>query len=237
LNSIITASQIRRIAILQSNYIPWKGYFDIIRSVDDFVIYDDVQFTKNDWRNRNRIKTSHGLQWLTIPVQQKQLVQTINETKTANNSWAIKHWKTICQNYSKSTYFDEYKELFEYLYLRDPSMSLSEINLSFIKTINRVLGITTRIHLSSDYQQVNGRTERLVDLCKQFHATEYISGPAAKSYIHETLFHQENITLSWADYRDYPEYRQRHPPFEHGVTVMDLIFNEGWNATRYTKRF
>jgi len=192
---------------------------------------------KNDWRNRNRIKTPQGLQWLTIPVLHKRVEQNVNETKTVNNSWAIKHWKTICQNYSKSTYFDEYQESFEDLYLMNPPKSLSHINLSFIKTINKLLGITTRIHLSSDYQQTDGKTERLVDLCKQFHATEYLSGPAAKSYLDEPLFQQENITLRWADYRDYPEYRQRHPPFEHGVTVLDLIFNEGSNATRYTKRF
>ena len=113
MNSAITSTRTKRIAILQSNYIPWKGYFDIIRSVDDFVIFDDAQFTKNDWRNRNRIKTPQGLQWLTIPVQHKRIEQTIDQTKTVNNSWAIKHWKTICQNYSKSTYFEEYKELFE----------------------------------------------------------------------------------------------------------------------------
>lgn len=237
LSSTITKSRNKRIAILQSNYIPWKGYFDIIRSVDDFVIYDDVQFTKNDWRNRNKIKTPHGLQWLTIPVQQKSLVQTINETKTVNSRWPVKHWKTISQNYAKSKYFEDYKDLFENLFMRDLSRSLSEINLSFIKTINNLLGIKTRIHQSSDYQLVNGRSERLVDLCKQFHATEYISGPAAKSYLDEHLFQQEHITLRWADYRGYPEYRQLHPPFEHGVTVLDLIFNEGSNATRYTKRF
>lgn len=235
--SVITTPRTKRIAILQSNYIPWKGYFDIIRSVDDFVIYDDMQYTKNDWRNRNRIKTPQGLKWLTIPVQQERLKQTINETTTANGLWAKKHWRTLCQNYSQSLFFKDYRNLFEELYLGCRSEHLSEINLSFIRAVNKILGINTRIHFSSDYRHVKGKTERLIDLCERLHATEYLSGPAAKSYIDEPLFQQSNITLVWADYQDYPQYRQLHPPFEHTVTVLDLIFNQGPNANRYTKRF
>jgi hypothetical protein len=237
MSSVITTPRTRRIAILQSNYIPWKGYFDIIRSVDDFVIHDTLQYTKGDWRNRNRIKTPNGLQWLTIPVEYKRVEQTINATKTANGNWAQKHWRLFCHHYSKAAYFKEYKDLFGELYLGDHSNYLSEINLKFIHAINTVLGITTRLHWSSDLKIVEGKTERLVEICKQLGAMEYLTGPSAKDYIDESLFQQENIALVWADYNDYPQYRQLHPPFEHTVTVLDLIFNEGPNARRYTKRF
>ena len=107
----------KKIAILQSNYIPWKGYFDLINMVDEFVIFDTAQFTKNDWRNRNKIKTSQGVQWLTIPAQQNSLQQLICETKVSNPKWAKKHWSTIAQNYSKTPYFKDYKDLFESFYL------------------------------------------------------------------------------------------------------------------------
>jgi len=235
--SVITTPQTKRIAVLQSNYIPWKGYFDIIRSVDDFVIYDDMQYTKNDWRNRNRIKTPHGLQWLTIPVRHEHLGQKINETRTANGNWAKKHWKAISQNYSRAACFKDYRDRFEELYLSVRSDYLSEINFIFIQAVNNLLGITTRIHRSSDYRLVPGRTERLVELCKQFHASEYLSGPSAKNYFEESIFQQENIDVTWADYSHYPQYQQLHGPFEHSVTVLDLIFNEGSNAHQYTRRF
>lgn len=237
MNSAITSTRNKRIAILQSNYIPWKGYFDIIKSVDDFVIYDDMQYTDRDWRNRNRIKTANGLQWLTVPVRHERREQTVRETKTANNQWASKHWNAIIRNYSKSAYFKEFKDLFEQLYLGNCFTYLSEINFSFIQEINNVLGITTRLHWSSKFQLVERKTERLVGICKQLGAMEYLTGPVAKGYIDESLFEQENITLIWADYNDYPQYRQFHPPFEHTVTVLDLIFNEGPNANKYTRQF
>ena len=106
----------KKIAILQSNYIPWKGYFDLINMVDEFVLYDDVQYTHRDWRNRNKIKTSHGLKWLTIPVRQERFEQKIIETKVIDKRWNTKHWKSLVQNYSKAKYFNEYKYIFEELW-------------------------------------------------------------------------------------------------------------------------
>jgi len=227
----------KKIAILQSNYIPWKGYFDLINLVDEFIIYDDVQYTKNDWRNRNIIKTGQGLKWLTIPVKQEKLSQLIKDTKISDQRWAKKHWASISQNYSKAKYFREYRELFEDIYLESTYEYLSEINYRFITAINRFFGIDTKIRWSSEFNLVDGQNERLLDICKQCNASEYLSGPAAKAYFDEKLALKENIRVSWMNYGNYKEHSQLHPPFEHGVSVLDLIFNEGSNAKNFMKSF
>lgn len=227
----------KKIAILQSNYIPWKGYFDLINMVDEFIFYDEVQYTKNDWRNRNKIKTTQGLQWLTIPVRQKNLEQKIKDTKISDKKWSIKHWKTITQNYSKSKYFKEYKDIFEELYLTCDEEYLSQINYKFITTINEILGIKTNLRWSSEFELVDGQTEKLLGICKDCNADIYLSGPAAKDYFNEDLAKQENIKVEWMDYSGYKEYEQLNPPFEHGVTILDLIFNEGDRAKEFMKSF
>ncbi|WP_392560003.1 WbqC family protein [Orbus mooreae] len=228
----------KKIAILQSNYIPWKGYFDLIAMVDEFIFYDEMQYTKNDWRNRNKIKVNEGSRWLTIPVYSKGFQnsnQQIKDTIISDNSWNLKHWNIIKQYYKKSQYFGDYKLLFEDLFLNKEEKYLCEVNYKFIKAINEILGITTKLSLSTDYQLISGKTERLVDLVKQANGTEYISGPAARDYIDADLFAQENITLSWMDYSGYPEYNQLYPPFDHNVTILDLIFNCGPDAANYMK--
>lgn len=227
----------KKIAILQSNYIPWKGYFDLINMVDEFILYDEAQYTKNDWRNRNKIYTSQGVQWLTIPARQASLEQKIIETKITDINWTKKHWRTLQQNYSKAKYFKEYKELFAELYLNCTEEYLSQINHRFITAINEILGIKTKISWSSEYELVEGQTEKLLGICKQAGATTYLSGPAAKDYFDEDLAAQEGIEVEWMDYSGYPEYQQLHQPFEHGVTILDLIFNEGPNATKLMKSF
>ncbi|MCK9482633.1 MAG: WbqC family protein [Bacteroidia bacterium] len=226
-----------KIAILQSNYIPWKGYFDLINMVDEFIIYDDVQYTKNDWRNRNKLKTSQGMQWVTIPVRQDGLEQKIKDTKVSSKNWNIKHWRTISQSYSKSKFFSDYKDIFEELYLGCNEEYLSEINYKFISAINTILGIQTKIRWSSEFELVEGQTEKLLGICKQAGATNYLSGPAAKGYFDEELARQEGIQVEWMHYSGYPEYDQLHPPFEHGVSVLDLIFNKGSNARNFLKSF
>ena len=227
----------KKVAIIQSNYIPWKGYFDLINQVDEFILYDDMQYTKNDWRNRNRIKTQHGAKWLTIPVRGKYLSQ-IKDTVISYPKWNVKHWRTIAYSYSKAKYFQEYEPVFEELYLSLEERFLSKINYQFLVVICQLLGIDTKISWSMDYHLLpKGKAERVVDLCKQAGATEYISGPAAKSYLDECLFEQEKITLRYTDYSGYPEYEQLFPPFEHSVSIIDLIFNEGPNAAQYMKSF
>jgi hypothetical protein len=226
----------KKVATVQSNYIPWKGYFDLINMGDEFVLYDDVQYSKNDWRNRNKIKTQNGLIWITIPIEYNY-PQKIKDTVISYPDWNRKHWKSIIQNYSKAKYFHTYKELFEELYVRSNERFLSQINYRFLTAICEILGIKTKLSWSMDYCLEGGKTERLIDLCKQLGATEYISGPAAKGYIEEELFGQEGITLQYMDYSGYPEYSQLFPPFEHRVSIIDLIFNEGPNATKYMKSF
>jgi hypothetical protein len=223
-------------AIIQSNYIPWKGYFDIINFADEFILYDEVQYTKNDWRNRNLIKTPQGLLWLSVPVYHS-LCQKINETKISDRSWNKKHWLTISQFYRKSCYYKDYKDFFEELYLGQQEEFLSLINHKFITAVCKLLNIKTKIVFSSEYGLIEGKTERLIDLLKKADANEYISGAAAKNYLNEKLFEDEGIKITWMDYSGYPEYRQLHPPFEHGVSILDLIFNEGPRAGSYMKSF
>jgi len=228
----------KKVAILQSNYIPWKGYFDLINMVNEFILYDDMQYTKRDWRNRNKIKTPQGLKWLTIPVDVKgKYYQKINDTKISDTKWGEKHWVQIVQNYKKTPYFKEYKELFEELYLNSNEKYLSQINYKFIIKINEILGIDTNIRWSSEFDLVDDKNERLLGICKDCSADIYISGPAAKGYLDEKLFKEESLKVEWMDYNGYPEYSQLHTPFEHGVTILDLIFNEGSNTTKFMKSF
>lgn len=227
----------KKIAILQSNYIPWKGYFDLINMVDEFIFYDEVQYTKNDWRNRNKLKTFQGIKWVTIPVRQENLEQKIKDTTIADKKWNIKHWRTISQNYSKSKYFKDYKDIFEELYLTCDEEYLSKINYKFITTINEILGIKTKLRWSSEFELVDGQTEKLLCICKDCNADIYLSGPAAKDYFNEELAKKENIQVEWMDYSGYKEYEQLYPPFEHGVSILDLIFNEGCRAKEFMKSF
>lgn len=230
----------KKVAILQSNYIPWKGYFDMINSVDEFIFYDDMQYTTGDWRNRNKIKTPNGLKWITIPVFSKGSLQTnlkIKDTLISDINWAKKHWNIILQNYKKAPFFSLYKDIFEELYLKSDEKYLSEINHKFIYTINDILGIKTKVSSSTSFNLIDGKTERLVDLIKQVGGSEYISGPAAKDYIDAKLFEEENIKLTWMDYSGYKEYPQLYMPFEHGVSILDLLFNCGDDANKYLKSF
>ena len=228
----------KTIAVVQSNYIPWKGYFDLINSVDEFVLYDDVQYTRRDWRNRNIIKSPAGPVWLTIPVQVKgKYSQPIKDTVVSDNAWNRKHWQTVLHCYSPARYFRRYRDTFEDLYLNTTEEYLSRINYRFLEAICRVLGISTKLSWSMDYQLIGDKTERLVNLCKQAGATDYLSGPNARAYLDEDMFRQENIALAYFDYSGYPQYSQLYPPFDPYVSVIDLIFNEGPVASKYMKSF
>lgn len=226
----------KKIAILQSNYIPWKGYFDIIQQADVFVIYDEVQYTKNDWRNRNLIKTPNGLDWLTIPVKQKNLEQKINETFISQHNWNKKHWNTLVGNYSKAPFFKSYSEEFRDLFLGIETDNLSEINLLFINKINSILEIKTEIIDSQSLHLKGDKNERLIEAIKKLNGTHYISGPAAKSYLNIEAFEKEEIQVEWMNYSNYPEYPQMFLPFNHNVTILDLLFNVGPDAKYFYKK-
>ena len=227
----------KKIAIIQSNYIPWRGYFEIMDMAHEFVFYDSVQYTKRDWRNRNKIKTPEGIKWLTIPVEVRgKYYQKIRDVKIADKNWGQNHWNKIVHSYRKARYFEDYKEFFEEEYLNSSEEYLSRINYKFIKIINKILNIKTKLTYDSEYDfKYLNKTERLVSICKALNASEYISGKAALNYIDESLFEKENIKISWMDYSGYTEYSQLYPPFEHKVSIIDLIFNEGPNAKKIFK--
>ena len=221
----------KRIAIVQSGYIPWKGYFDLIGSVDEFVLYDDAQFTRRDWRNRNRIKTADGLKWLTVPVEVRgKYDQAIKDTRISDPFWRERHWKRLYHAYSTAPFFSEFAAQIEEVYQDSLDEHLSQINHRFLTAICRILGIDTKITWSMDYAATGRKSERLLEICRQAGATEYLSGPAAQVYLEETIFEEAGIDIMWMDYDGYPEYDQLYPPFEHHVTVLDLVFHTGTEA-------
>jgi WbqC-like protein family len=226
----------KSVAIIQSNYIPWKGYFDMIGMVDEFVLLDDVQYTRRDWRNRNQIKTANGLQWLTIPVDVKGRFECkINEVMVADPTWARDHWNKISQAYSKASFFVDYRSQMEECYLGYSELYLSKINYRFLVLINSILGIKTPIRWSEEFSMSAEKSQRLLDICKQIGASAYLSGPAAKDYLKADLFRKEGIEVKWMEYSGYEEYKQLHGSFEHSVSVLDLIFNEGPNGKQFLK--
>lgn len=228
----------KKVAIVQSNYIPWKGYFDLINSVDEFIILDEVQFTKNDWRNRNKIKSRTGVSWLSIPVRHEHLSQKISETKVSDNRWSNKHWKTLAQSYSRATYFKIYADVVQDMYRKVAEMEfLSDINVSFIRALCFLMAIPTKINLCTAYTLGGDRISRLVDLCRQAGASNYLSGPAAKNYLDVSVFSAAGITVDWVDYEGYVEYPQLFPPFAHDVTILDLLFNVGPQYKVFMKSF
>jgi hypothetical protein len=226
----------KKVAILQSNYIPWKGYFDMIAAVDEFVLYDDMQFTRRDWRNRNQIKTQQGVQWLTVPVLVKgKYHQKIRETEIEGADWACTHWQSLTQNYRRTPHFAEIASWLEPIYLGESFTQISALNRRLLEAVCNYLGVKTRISNSWDYVLIDGKTERLAEICVQAGGTEYISGPAAKDYIDDKVFIDRNIRLTWFDYGGYPEYPQLWGEFVHGVTILDLLFNCGRDASRHMR--
>ncbi len=227
----------KKVAIVQSNYIPWKGYFDLINFVDDFVFYDDMQYTRRDWRNRNLIKTPVGPQWLTIPVDVKgKYLQKIKDTKVSDPSWADQHVTSIAHNYARAPFYKDFRDALATLYARaGEEPLLSRINRLFIEWVCEQLGIRTRLHWSMDFPLAEGKTERLLGLCESLGATHYISGPAARDYLDKSLFDTAKIRVEFMDYSGYPEYPQLFGEFEHGVTILDLMLNAGPDAPRYMK--
>lgn len=217
-----------KVIITQSNYIPWKGYFSAMREATHLVLYDDMQYTKRDWRNRNKLITLNGPKWLSIPIEVKgKYFQKINESKVSDLEWGIKHWNFIESNYKKSPYFNEYKEYFKDLFLNPTSEFLSEINLEFIKRIIILLNIDIKILSSKEFELKGDKTEKLVNICKELNTTTYYTGPTAKNYMDENLFINNNIKIEYYNFSGYPEYKQQWDRFDHAVSILDMFFNLG----------
>jgi len=221
-----------KVGIIQSNFLPWRGYFDFIRESDLFIIHDDLQYTKGDWRNRNKIKTSRGVEWITVPVRYHHTRQLIEETSVDYSSpWAQKMVNRIRETYGRAPYFELYfSELHDLL--MKPAASISDLNLRLIKWVCCHLEIDTPIKMSHEYHPQGAKTERLIGILQQVQATTYLSGPAAQTYLIPQLFEQAGIRLKYKQY-NYPEYEQLYPPFEAAVSVIDLLFMKGKEAISY----
>ncbi|MEO6430617.1 MAG: WbqC family protein [Nitrosospira sp.] len=221
----------KKVAILQSNYIPWKGYFDLIHDVDLFIFYDDVQYTHSDWRHRNKLMTRDGPRWLTIPAGH-DLKRLICEVEIPDQGWKQQHRSIIEQNYRNAPFIEESQSLLDFLYA-NPVTNLSDYNQRAIRHFSNILGIRAEF-TDSRLLGVNGRkTERLIGILESVGATKYISGPSARDYIDEPMFAEAGIELAYKEYPAYPDYHQCFTPFSPFVSVLDLLFNVGLDAAPY----
>jgi hypothetical protein len=219
--------------VLQSNYLPWKGYFDLIHDADVCVFYDEVQYTKNDWRNRNRIKTAAGPRWISVPAGAR-IHRRVCDVALRDHRWQEKHWKTLSLAYSAAPHFSRYRDFFADLYLGRTWRTLSDLNQFAIRTIAaEFLGIRARFLDSRDYPTPGARAERLIGLLRRIGAGIYVSGPAARAYLDESACAAAGIEVHWKSYEGYPEYPQPYPPFEHAVSIVDALFCLGPEAGEY----
>ncbi len=221
------------LSCIQPSYIPWKGYFHIIQKCDIFVFHDDIQYTKQDWRNRNKIKTSSGLKWVTIPVKKVSSNALINEVVIDNSQkWTVKHWRMIQDAYGNAPFFMIYKDFFNEIYSKRWD-SLSDFNIFLTKEISKQIGINHVDFVKSSGMNIVGtKTDRIIQFCKKLGANYYISGPSAREYIEPDKFDRNGITLEYIQY-NYPEYHQLYDDFVHNVSIIDTLFNCGEEACKY----
>ncbi|QZP17805.1 WbqC family protein [Methylophilales bacterium] len=223
----------RKVAILQSNYIPWKGYFDIIGHVDAFMFHDDIQYTKQDWRNRNLIKTENGLTWLTAPVSFKSDTLICDVSLVASD-WQKSHFNQIFASYNRAPYFKYLLPFLELIYLKKKWVNLSELNQFIIKKICKdFLKINTNFLDSRKFVSKEKKMARVLDLLKKAGATHYLSGPAAKDYIEEDVFLKEGIKVQWMVYSYMKKYTQLYNNYEDRVSIIDLLVHTGPNVREY----
>lgn len=219
------------VGIIQSNYLPWRGYFDFIASVDLFIVYDDVQYTQSDWRNRNKIKTAQGTKWITVPVSYGKTAQLICDSRIDDRkNWHEDHLNIIKSHYQKAPFLPDVLTLLGPQ--RDSSeLTISQLNVRLLKSICTYLGIKTPFLKSSDLNVQGYRTDRLVEILQKVNATAYLSGAAADSYLEKEKFREAGISLHYKDYT-YQPYPQLWGDFEGGVSIIDLIANCGPDSAR-----
>jgi hypothetical protein len=225
------------VVILQPSYIPWRGYFHQIYKADLFIFYDDVQYDKHGWRNRNRIKTAEGSRWVTIPVFSRGTLTNHMLIKDAkidwNSKWSNSHWDIIRHSYKDAPYFIRFAPQVQSFYQRRDEF-LADFIIDFTIILARELGINhTRFLRSSTIHGMDGqKTDRLIQILQSVGATHYITGPSAKDYIEQDKFDTAGITLEYISY-DYPEYPQLHSPYDPYVSILDLLFMTGPEANKY----
>lgn len=223
-----------KVGITQSNYIPWRGYFDFIDDVDLFVVLDDVQYSKGSWRNRNQIKVPGGLSWLTVPVIYQKLTKLIQETQIDHSKkWQLSHLNKFTAHYSEAPFVEIALDILQEGFAPTDT-SISELNVRLIRKICTYLEITTPLILSQDLQVSGIKTERILQILQRVEATTYLSGPAAKAYLNEDLLRSHGIQLEYKTYQ-YDPYPQLHGDFAPTVTILDLIANVGAAAKHYIK--
>jgi hypothetical protein len=230
----------KTVVIVQSNYLPWRGYFDLMRRADEFILLDSVQYTRRDWRNRNIIKTPAGPQWITIPVEVKgQYRAAIDEVRVADPGFAGKHARAIELNYRKAKAFEQVAPwLFGLLREASQFSLLSRVNEQLLIAIARKLNIMSPIRRCTDLLERQAMkemdpTERLLALCKATGASDYLSGPSARGYLDEWRFREAGVQVSWIDYSRYAAYPQLWGPFVPSVSIVDLLLNTGAHAPLY----
>jgi hypothetical protein len=224
----------KRIAIIQSAYIPWKGFFDLVGRCDEYVILDGAQFVKRHWHNRNQIKTANGRHWLTIAVLTKsRFEQPIDEVEIAE-PWAERHWQSLEHAYRRAPHFEAYASRVRAVYesLGNERL-LTSVNEKLLRALLGMLGISLKISRDRDYAPQGRKSERLVDLCLKANAKRYLSGPSARHYLDESLFVEAGVDVEWMSYGPYPPYPQAGGTFVDAVSVIDVIFNTGPDAGRY----
>ena len=206
----------------------------MMNMVDEFVFFEDVDYTRRDWRNRNIIPTPNGVSWLTVPVNKAERGTKIKDvTINQEIDWQRKHYLTITGFYKKAPYFEDFRFLIEDIYLHHHWEVLSDMNIYINQKIAGVLGITTSFVNSADLHTNGTKDDKLIEICQRLEATHYLSGPSAKNYIIEEKFRNANVGLSYIKYEGYPEYKQLYGSFNHNVSVIDVLFNCGKNAPDY----
>jgi hypothetical protein len=216
-----------RVVVLQPSYIPWLGYFDQIARSDAFVFYDDVQYDKNGWRNRNRIKTDRGWQWLTVPVKLKGNFGVLIKDVEVNEEdpWRRKHVNALKQWYGKAPYFDRVYAWFSKV-LERPWEKLIDLNLEVVRGMCQLLGMKAQFIRSSELGIAGERSERLLRICQHFQADHYLSGNAAKDYLDVASFEKQGIRVSFQEY-SHPVYPQLHGEFVSHLSAIDVLCNCG----------
>jgi hypothetical protein len=221
-----------RLVVLQPSYLPWLGYFDQMYKSDLFILYDDVQYDKHGWRNRNRIKTAQGPLWLTVPVlTHGQGLPTNRDARIdARQPWARKHLQALRINYAKAVAF---AEVFDTLapVLEGSWTHLCDLNRAVLDALCGLLGLTRRILWSSELDIPGQKTERLINICRALGADRYLTGDAASDYLDETQFAAHGIRVEYHHYR-HPVYAQLHGEFVPYLSVVDLLMNHGRESLR-----
>ena len=214
------------IAIHQPQYLPWIGYFDKMQKADAFCYLDNVQYKKNEWQNRNRIKTAKGWQWITVPVLYR-FPQKINDLKINNTvNWRHKHIQAISTNYGKAPYFKEYFRIFEQSFEMD-WLSLSSLNIYLIEQIRNLLELNHKpTTVASELKLSENPTDRLIDICKALGGNTYLSGPDGAKYLDLEKFRIRGIKVIFQDFI-HPDYPQLFGEYQSHMSVMDLLFNCG----------